>query len=162
MLSATGLFIKWHKKQLLTARGYNVHEDGGKLLNTPSWSRCLLLPLPTSSVGSCVSKNTFGSKTSEGILSSEQYEMLIRKITTLLCYSSLSPLVNVTKELQYAQVNLNCQADNLLCNHPSKVILQLVDWRKAAHLKPVSALQRSAGWRTDFPSFLTNLSSLRP
>lgn len=74
----------------------------------------------------------------------------------------LSPLVNVTKELQYAQVNLNCQADNLLCNHPSKVTLQLVDWRKAAHLKPVSALQRSAGWRTDFPSFLTNLSSLRP
>lgn len=134
MLSATGLFRKLCKKLPLTAGGYNVHEDGGKLLSTPSWSSCLLL-LPTSSAVSCVSKNTLGGKTSEEILSSEQHETLIRKITTPVMLFLLSPLINITKEFQYAQVNCNCQADNPLCYHPSKVLLQSVDRRKTAYLK---------------------------
>lgn len=144
MLSATGLFRKLHKKQLLKARGHNVCEGEGKLLNTPSGCSWFLLLLPTSSAVSCVSKNTLRVKTSEGILSSGQHEMLTRKITTPVMLFLLSPLANMTKEFQYAQVNFNCQADNPLCNHPSKVLLQLID-RRAAHMKIFSALQRSAG-----------------
>lgn len=95
---------------------------GNKLLNTPSWSSCLLLPLPTSLVVYRFSTDTWG-KTSEGTLSSEQHEMLIRKITTPVMLFLLSPLVHMIKEFQYAQGNSNGQADNLLCNHPSKVLL---------------------------------------
>lgn len=73
----------------------------------------------------------------------------------------LSCLANMTKVFQYAQVNFNCQADTPLCDHPSKALVQLVG-RRAAHLNFFSAPQRSAGRRTNFPSFLTNLSSLRP
>lgn len=51
--------------------------------------------------------------------------------------SLLSPLVHMTEEFQYAQVNSNGQADNLLCNHSSKVLL--VD--RELHICKVSALR---------------------
>lgn len=65
----------------------------------------------------------------------------------------LSCLVNMTKEFQYAQVNFNCQADMPLCDHSSKVLLQLVERKRPAHLIFFFCTPKVSWLKNRFPFF---------